>query len=416
MLMDPPDTAAASVGAATAPDGGGGRGGWSGRRQLTVLGLILGAVVLIVALIWLLERGFGRGNAEPVPPPLPAGSFRPTAQQLKTLTIEAVALRPFVSEERTEGKIAVNGDHSTPVYSPYSGRITRVIANLGDEVAQGAPLATIDASEFTQGMNDLRTDAAQLKLARLAETRKHALYDIKGGSLADWQQAQADLAAAETALGAARSRLKILGFSDAQIDQLANAEHFEPTTTIVSPIRGVVVDRQIGPGQYAQSGAATPVYTIADLSSVWLVANVREADAARVQRGQSVEVHVLAYPDRAFSARVVYVAPTIDPGTHRLTVRAVIDNPDGALKPEMFASFVILTSQADQSPAVPESAVVYEGESAHVWVVQPNDTLAVRPIRTGRTNDAFVEVLEGLKAGDRVVTRGGLFIDRAAAG
>jgi cobalt-zinc-cadmium efflux system membrane fusion protein len=177
-----------------------------------------------------------------------------------------------------------------------------------------------------------------------------------------------------------------------------------------------VVDRQIGPGQYAQSGAATPVYTIADLSSVWLVANVREADAARVQRGQSVEVHVLAYPDRAFSARVVYVAPTIDPGTHRLTVRAVIDNPDGALKPEMFASFVILTSQADQSPAVPESAVVYEGESAHVWVVQPNDTLAVRPIRTGRTNDAFVEVLEGLKAGDRVVTRGGLFIDRAAAG
>ena len=257
---------------------------------------------------------------------------------------------------------------------------------------------------------------AQLKLARLAETRKHALYDIKGGSLADWQQAQSDLAAAEAASNAARGRLRILGYSDSQIDQLASSEHFEPSTNILAPIRGVVVDRQIGPGQYAQSGVTTPVYTIADLSSVWLVANVREADAARVQRGQMVEVHVLAYPDRTFSARVVYVAPTIDPTTHRLTVRAVIDNPDGALKPEMFASFVILTSQSEQAPAVPEGAVVYEGEAAHVWVLQPDGTLVVRPIHAGRTNDGFVEVLDGLKTGDRVVTKGSLFIDRAAAG
>ena len=184
----------------------------------------------------------------------------------------------------------------------------------------------------------------------------------------------------------------------------------------MAPIRGVVVDRQIGPGQYAQSGAATPVYTIADLSSVWLIANVREADAAKVRRGQSVEVRVLAYPDRTFSARVVYVAPTIDSNTHRLTVRAVIDNADGALKPEMFATFVITTSAADQSPAVPEGAVVYEGEAAHIWVLQSDNSLIVRPIRAGRTNDGFVEILEGLKPGERVVTRGSLFIDRAAAG
>jgi cobalt-zinc-cadmium efflux system membrane fusion protein len=389
---------------------------WPRQRQLSLLALAAGILIAAAAMIWLIGRGFGRGGAAEAPPTAPAGTFRPTAQQLKTLTIEPVALRPFVSEERTEGKIAVNGDRETPVYSPYSGRITRVIANLGDQVAQGAPLATIDASEFTQAQNDLRTGLAQLKLARISETRKHALYDIKGGSLADWQQAQADLTAAETNLGAARSRLRILGYSDAQIDQLEKVEHFEPATNILAPIRGIIVDRQVGPGQYAQSGAATPVYTIADLSSVWLVANVREADAGRVQRGQTVEVHVLAYPDRVFSARVVYVAPTIDPNTHRLTVRAVIDNADGALKPEMFANFVIQTSQAAQSPAVPEGAVVYEGESAHVWVVQSDNVIAVRPIRVGRTNDGFVEVLEGLHSGDRVVTKGSLFIDRAAAG
>lgn len=389
---------------------------WPLRRQITVLGLAAGILVAAAALYWLSEHHFGRGSGESNSSPPVAGTFRPTPQQLKTLTVEPVSTRPFVTEERTEGKIAVNADRATPVYSPYSGRITRIIANLGDLVAQGAPLATIDASEFTQGLNDLRTSAAQLKLARLAETRKHALYDIKGGSLADWQQAQSDLAAAAAASNAARGRLRILGYSDSQIDRLASSEHFEPSTNILAPIRGVVVDRQIGPGQYAQSGVATPVYTIADLSSVWLVANVREADAARVQRGQMVEVHVLAYPDRTFSARVVYVAPTIDPTTHRLTVRAVIDNPDGALKPEMFASFVILTSQSEQAPAVPEGAVVYEGEAAHVWVLQPDGTLVVRPIHAGRTNDGFVEVLDGLKTGDRVVTKGSLFIDRAAAG
>ena len=121
-------------------------------------------------------------------------------------------------------------------------------------------------------------------------------------------------------------------------------------------------------------------------------------------------------PKRTFSARVVYVAPTIDPGTHRLTVRAVMDNADGALKPEMFANFVILTSDSQQSPAVPDGAVVYEGDAAHVWVLRPDGTLVVAPIRTGRSNDGFVEVLDGLKAGDRVVTKGSLFIDRAAAG
>jgi cobalt-zinc-cadmium efflux system membrane fusion protein len=148
---------------------------------------------------------------------------------------------------------------------------------------------------------------------------------------------------------------------------------------------------------------------------VWLVANVREADAARVQRGQSVEVRVLAYPDRLFSARVVYVAPLIDPNTHRLTVRAVMDNADGALKPEMFANFRILTSTDAQSPGVPQGAVVYEGETAHVWVIQPDNAIVVRPITVGRTNDGYVEVLSGLKAGERVVTQGSLFIDRAAA-
>jgi membrane fusion protein, heavy metal efflux system len=390
--------------------------GWSAQRQWQLLGAVIAVIAVVVVVGMLSGRLFGRRDSgESAPSPL-AGTFRPTAQQLKTLTIEPVSLHQFVSQEITEGKIAVNADRSTPVFSPYSGRITRVIAGLGDNVKAGDPLATIEASEFAQARSDLATALAQLKLARNNETRKHALYDAKGGSMADWLQAQADLSTAEASLRSVRNRLRILGYSEQAIDAMASDQQVGAVAQIVAPISGVIVDRQLGPGQYAQAGAASPVFTIADMSSVWMVGNVREADAGHVRRGQTVEVGVLAYPDRTFTARVIYVAPTIDPNTHRLTVRAVIDNADGALKPEMFASFRILTSEGTQSPAVPASAVVYEGDSAHVWVLQSADALAIRPIRTGRASDGLVEVLDGLKPGERVVTRGSLFIDRSATG
>lgn len=386
---------------------------WAESRQWRIVAIATAVVVTLMLLIWLGGKLFGTHEAPPAAPS-PPGTFRASTQQLKTLTIQTVQTHGFVSEELTEGKIAVNGDHATPVFSPYSGRITRVIAGLGDAVKQGAPLATLEASEFVQAQSDLKSAAAQIKLARINETRKHALYDAKGGSLQDWQSAQADLATAETALNAVRDRLRILGKSPAAIAQLEQAAVIDPIATLTAPIAGVVVDRQVGPGQYVQSGAGTPVFTIADPSSVWLLANVREANSGQVKLGQSVEVHVLAYPKRVFTARVTHVAALVDPTTHRLPVRAELENRDGALKPEMFANYRILTSDATQSPAVPESAVVHEGEAAHVWVLEGESLLELRAIHTGRSDAGLIEVLDGLKAGERVVTKGSLFIDQAA--
>jgi cobalt-zinc-cadmium efflux system membrane fusion protein len=390
------------------------RRAWSQARQLRVAGFGAVAVLVLVVCVWLGGRLFGEHPTPSAVAASPPGTFRATAQQLKTLTLETVGLHGFVSEELTEGKIAVNGDRATPLFSPFSGRVTRVIAGLGDTVKQGAPLATIEASEFVQAQNDLSTAAAQVKLARISETRKHALFDAKGGSLQDWQQAQSELTAAVAAVGAVRNRLKILGKSDAQIDALESAQSIDPSATLSAPIAGVVVDRQVGPGQYLQAGSGTPVFTIADPSNVWLLANVREADSGLVHVGQTVEVHVLAYPERTFAARISYVAALLDPVTHRLPVRADIDNRDAALKPEMFATFRILTGDATQSPAVPESAVVYEGSAAHVWVTSGDGLLAYRAIRIGRSNQGLVEVVDGLKPGERIVTKGGLFIDQVA--
>jgi cobalt-zinc-cadmium efflux system membrane fusion protein len=389
------------------------RRAWSSARQWRAAGIGAAVVVIVVLAFWLGGKFFGPHEIPPAAPSAP-GTFRATPQQLKSFTVESVRTHAFVSEELTEGKIGVNGDRATPVISPYSGRVTRVIAGLGDTVKAGAPLATLEASEFVQAQNDLRVATAQVKLARISETRKHALYDAKGGSLQDWQQAQADLAAAETALNAVRNRLQIFGKSDAEIAKLESLQTMNPSATITAPIAGVVVDRQVGPGQYLQAGG-TPVFTIADPSSVWLLANVRESDAGLVRLGQPVEVRVLAYPKRVFKARVTYVAAVVDAATHRLPARAEIDNRDLALKPEMFANFRILTSDTTESPAVPEAAVVYEGAAAHVWVVVGDGLLSYRAIRTGRSNDGLVEVLDGLKTGERIVTKGGLFIDQAAA-
>jgi cobalt-zinc-cadmium efflux system membrane fusion protein len=390
---------------------------WSRNRQLRVLGIAAGAILVIVAAVRL-SRGMSAVPPAAADAPAPAGTFRPTQAQLKTLSIATVATGDFQRIEVTDGSIALNGDLTTPVYSPFSGRVTRVVAKPGDVLTRGAPLATIDAAEFVQAQNDLIAAVAQSRLARTNETRKRGLYEAKGGSLQDWQQAQADLATAEVALKAVRNRLRILGKSDSQIDALETSDRMDATATLEAPIGGVVVDRQVGPGQYVQSGAGTPLFTLADLSSVWLVANVREEDAPFIRKGQAVEVNVSAFPGQVFKARVTYVASQVDPNTHRLPVRAEMPNPEGALKPEMFATFRIITSAGTPSPSVPESAVVYDGTDAHVWVVQgggDDQVIGLRAIKVGRTDTGGVEVVDGLKTGERIVTRGSLFIDRAIA-
>ena len=296
-----------------------------------------------------------------------------------------------------------------------------------------AALFVIHATEFVQAQNDLITALAnlqsarsQLKMAQTTEKRTHELYLAQGGSLKDWQQAQTDLITAqntvrsdEIALHAVRNRLRILGKTDEEIASLEAqpTQRLDPVAIVPAPIGGTITQRQIGLGQYINStagGASNPVYTIGNLSTVWLIANVREVDAPLMRIGQPVEVHVLAFPGRVFKAKISWVAPSIDASTHRLSVRADVENPDGALKPGMFANFSIITGEAQTASAVPQSAIVYEGDTARVWVAGDDGTIAARSVRTGQIADGMVEILAGLSPGEKIVTSGALFIDRAA--
>jgi membrane fusion protein, heavy metal efflux system len=384
------------------------------RKQLQIVALIALGATAILLLGWGASRLSAAQPQQPLAPAATGNSLHLTPSQLSSLTVNTVAQLGFRSEEIADGRIALNSDTATQVFSPYSGRVIRVIAGIGQHVKKGAPLYSIDASEFAQTQSDLLNANTQLKLARIAEERRHAAFDSKGGSLQDWQQAQADLAAAQTAVDSVRNRLKIFGENDEQIAALERVKTPSPVTVVSAPLDGVVTDRQVGPGQYLQSGNSTPVYTIGDLASVWLVADVREVDAPSVDVGQEIEVRVLALPGRIFKAKLTSVGSAVDPVTRRVPVRATIENTDGKLKPQMFATFSIITSGESDALAVPEEAVVREGEAARVWIVQGVNDLALRQIHTGRVNNGMVEVLDGLKPGDRVVTRGSLFIDRAS--
>jgi membrane fusion protein, heavy metal efflux system len=401
-------------------------------RVLAVLALLLlvGTAAALFPQLW---PGAKSQRLESSSQSRPArGVFRPTAAQWAALTIAPVEERSFRAELSTDGKIAVNEDRATPIFSPYSGRVTRLAAKPGDNIMVGQLLFALEATDMVQAQNDfitavaaLETARSQLKLAQIIEKRQHDLYEAKAVPLKDWQQAQHELIAAqdnfhsaEIALEAVRNRLRILQKTEDEIAAFQRTGKINPDTPIYSPITGTVVQRKVGPGQYITAGASDPtgdpVFVIGDLSTVWLIANVRESDAPKLQVGQTIEVRTLAYPDRVVTANIDYVAPSVDPTTRRILVRGTIDNPDRLLKPEMFASVTVVTRGAQMAPAVPREAIIYEGDSARVWVATDDKSIELRGIKVGLINGNFVQVVEGLGAGEKVVIRGSLFIDRAA--
>ena len=356
--------------------------------------------------------------------------YLPTPAEWAGLTIEPVSARGFRAEHVTEGKIAVDEDRATPVFSPYAGRIIKLLARPGDNVKQGQPLFVIEAADTVQAQNDfvaastgLNKAKSALDLAGIQDRRAKDLFEGKAVPLKDYQQSQAaliqaqnDVRSATTALEAARNRLRILGLSDEAIAAFQEKGRIDPQTTIVAPIAGTVVQRKVGPGQYVTAGASDPVFVIGDLSTVWLTAFVRETDASMVSIGQDLSFTVLALPGRDIAARINYVAAAIDPATRRLLVRASVDNKDGLLKPEMFANVTIYSASDHPAVAVPKQALIYEGDQVRVWVAHDDKSIELRQIKTVLTNGNLVEVTDNLKPGEKIVTKGSLFIDRAASG
>jgi len=400
-------------------------------RQQRMLGVALLLLAGAAAYGYVKIGGAKQGHSE-VSSQSRRGSQRYTPSQAEwaSLTIQPVTERAFRAEYVTEGKIAIDEDRSTPVFSPYTGRVTKLLVRPGDSVVKGQPLFVIEAADTVQAQNDyitamtgLNKAQSALDLAQIQDKRAKDLFEGKAVPLKDYQQSQAtliqaqnDLRSSQTALEASQNKLRILGFSDDDVASLQQKGRLNPETTVFAPIAGTVVQRKAGPGQYVSTGASDPVYVIGDLSTVWLIAFVRETDAGNVAVGQDVSFNVMALPGKALSARINYVAAAIDPATRRLLVRATIDNKDGRLKPEMFANVTLYSPSDHPAVGVPKQALIYEGDQVRVWVAHDDKSIELRQIKPGLTNGDLVEVSGNLKPGEQVVTKGSLFIDRAASG
>ena len=354
--------------------------------------------------------------------------YRPTQEEWTNLVVAQVVQRSFRADRTTEGKIALNDEHATPIFSPYSGRVVKLLVKPGDKVERGQPLFVIEATDTVQSLNDLMTAASaknkavsQLELVQTILKRNRDLYEAKAVPLRDLQKAendlisaQNDIRASEAALAAAHNRVLLLGRTDEEIAAFQETGKINADTPVVAPLAGTVVARKVGPGQYLSAGASDPVFIVGDLSTVWLSSYVRETDAQSVHVGQTLDFTVTAIPGRTFTAKIDYVAASLEPNSRRLTVRATVDNKDGNLKPEMFASVDIFTNPDSNVVAVPRDAVVQDGASSRVWVVREDRTIELRQIKVGATNGQMIQVVEGLVPGDNIIVRGSLFLDRAA--
>lgn len=405
-------------------------------QQWRILGAAIVAVLLVVGLVMGLRAFLNRPDVPPKP--LPAGELQLTSQQQASLKIEPVRFDDGYDQTGASGQITVDETRSTPVFLPYSGQVLNVPVQNGDHVRSGDVLLRIRTNDIVDARNALfsadaqrASAASQLRVAEENANRAEQIYRTAGGALKDLQQARGDLVnaqsavrIAESAVGAARDKLVVFGKSPAEIARLSGAGGIagvHADTNLRAPIGGVIVTRSVAEGQYVTGGAGQPAFVIADLSKVWLVAQVAESDAARVHLGDHVVVRTTAYPGRTFDAVIDNVGAQLDPVTHRLAVRATIANGDGALKPQMFADFTIRSAEAENQPlavgqhllAVPAEAVIHEGDSERVWVYLGKGRVMARPVRTGESHDGRVTILSGLRAGERVVSAGALFVNEA---
>jgi cobalt-zinc-cadmium efflux system membrane fusion protein len=350
-----------------------------------------------------------------------------TDEQRRQIRSEEVRTVPFQPVLAAIGQIAYNDDLSTPVPSPYSGRVLRVLAKLGDEVKRGTPLYEIESPDIVQAQIDFLTAAGALakaknasELARRVAARQDDLHRAGAVAAKEHEQAQSELRGAEADLRAlagayagARERLRLLGRDDAEIQRLELERRTDPLAVVRAPIAGTVTLRKAVPGQWVRPDNSDALFAVSDLSTMWLVAKVPETEIGRIRIGQSVEAQLPAYPGEIFAARVSYIGPAVDPATHRVIVRAEIENPGGRLKPEMFANFRIKLTEPEIAPAVPVAAIVRDIDAAEVWVEGNDGRYAMRKVKLGLEQDGLVHVLDGLKPGDKVVTRGAVFLSNA---
>ena len=330
----------------------------------------------------------------------PAGSA-----QLDGIHSRVITLQP-VPATQLNGRLTWNEDRTVRIYTPFAGRVERIMAQPGEKVARGQALAVIASPDFGQaqaeaGRAESDYGLAEKNLARLRELESHGVAARK-----DLQAAEADYARLRAELERARKKLALYGKAGIGVDQ---------TYTLTSPIAGVVVEKNINPGQELRPDQmianAPPLFVITDPATLWVQLDAAEKDLPLLRPGKAITVNAPAYRDEKFPARITAISDFLDPVTRTIKVRALLDNAHRKLKSEMYVTAEI-DADGHRELLVPAKAVFFQGEKHHVFIDEGNGRYTRRTVRIGDIRQNLIEILNGLSDGEKVVTEGSLMLQQ----
>jgi Cu(I)/Ag(I) efflux system membrane fusion protein len=381
-----------------------GRFGSLRARQLALAVVVLGIIVAGIWTIWSRRSSAGQQARGPGATKAPGmegmpgmsassnGSIRITAGQIRQfgITFGTVDVRPLTSDTRTNGVVAFDETRVAQVAPKIGGFVERLYVNAtGQSVHRGQPLLEIYSPDLVAAQQELLL-AGQLQ----RDIGRSAVPGVPGNTT--------DLVAAS------KRRLQLWDISEGQIDEILRTRKVRRTLTLFAPVSGVVVEKKVLPGQSIMAGEQ--LYTIADLSGVWVDVQLREADAASVRAGTGADIQLAGLPGRPLKGRVAYVYPTLDSVSRSVRARVVVANSDGLLKPGMYAT-VRLSTPSRSALTVPSSAILRTGERNVVFMDMGKGELMPMDVEVGRTAGDYTEILAGLEPGQRVVTSAQFLLD-----
>ena len=368
-------------------------------------------IALVLAALGL--SSCARSSAEPAasqsaPDSQPADATRQVhidPSMAASIKVAAVELKSVPRLLRAAGKVQFEENRLARVLAPVAGEVTGLRLKVGDQVRKDQTLFSLNSRDAAAALEDHVDAHRDLDLAEKTLAVTKDLFDHQAASQLSLEQAQNDVAKAKTKVNRTEAALVAIGLS---ADDAAGGA-IDARVPVISPIAGAVIETKVTEGQYVQTDS-TPLVTIADLSEVWVDADVFERDVHVVHVGESAVVTTTAYPDDQVRARVERISETLDPATRTIKVRFLVSNPTLRLKPEMFADVVLALESTEEAISVPTSAIFTDGDRLFVYVAIDNVTFARRSIEAVSESADRRRILRGLSPGDRVVVDGAVLL------
>lgn len=325
---------------------------------------------------------------------------------VQMVTVEPATIKHTL---RLTGAVAYNAFKTTPVITQVGGPVSRILVLPGEHVKAGQPMLELSSPDYAQSLDAYLKAENSYRLEQKNYARAQDLYQHHAIAERDLEQAESDRDQAQADLNAAEQGMKILGIKNPA--DLAKAPS-SAQIPVLAPIAGEVVDRLVSPGQVVQAGQ-TQAFTISDLSTVWVLANVYQADLQYVRNGDDVVVQTDAFPG-SFRGRISYVSPALDPNTRTLQARIVVENPGEKLKKDMYCTVTVTAGVLSNALAVPNASVLRDDNNQpFVYVLTGTNQFSRRDVVLGEVQNGQIQIAKGISAGEKVVGNGSLFLQFA---